>query len=40
MINSGTTCSFSNPSAHKPRMKPNRLKLTAVRIRNAIIQTG
>ena len=40
MIKSGTTCSFSNPSAQSPRMNPNRLKLTAVNTRNAIIHTG
>jgi hypothetical protein len=28
MIKSGTICRFSKLSAHNPRMKPNRLKLT------------
>ena len=33
-------CSFSKPSAQMPMMKPNRLKLAAVKNRNASIQSG
>ena len=40
MISIGTMLSFSQPSAHTPRMKPNRLKVTAVSTRKPIIQTG
>ena len=40
MIKSGTICSFSKLSAHSSRMKPNRLKLTAVSTRKATIQAG
>ena len=39
-INIGTTCSFSKPSAQMPMMKPNRLKVSEVSIRNASIQSG
>ena len=40
MTSSGTTCSFSKPSAQMPRMKPNRLNATAVSARKTSIQTG
>ena len=40
MISSGTSCSFSKLSAQMPRMKPSRLKLTAVSSRKAIIHSG
>ena len=33
-------CSFSNPSAQIPMMKPNRLNVTAVSTRNSSIQNG
>ena len=36
----GISCSFSKPSAQMPMMKPNRLNVTAVRIRKSSIQTG
>ena len=40
MISSGTSCSFSNPSAQMPMMNPSRLKVTEVSRRKAIIQNG
>jgi len=40
MIRIGTICSFSQPLAHSPMMKPNRLNVTDVSTRNASIQTG
>ena len=36
----GTICSFSNPSAQMPMMKPSRLKVAAVSTRNASIHSG
>ena len=39
-ISSGISCSFSKPSAQMPMMKPNRLNVTAVSIRNSTIQNG
>ncbi len=39
-MRSGTSCSFSNPSAHRPITKPNRLKVTAVSTRNSTITNG
>src|SRR4051794_2681220 len=40
MINKGTSCSFSKPSAHRPMMKPNRLKVTAVSTREVDAEGG
>ena len=39
-IRSGTTCSFSKPSAQMPMMKPIRLKVTEVSTRKSSIQNG
>ena len=39
-ISAGTICSFSQPSAQTPMMKPNRLKVSAVSSRNATIHSG
>ena len=40
MSNAGTKFSCSNPSAHSPMMKPNRLNATLVSTRNATIASG
>src|SRR6266513_2792720 len=40
MMRSGMAWSFSKPSAQIPMMKPMRLKVTEVRTRKRIIQTG
>ena len=39
-IKSGTSCSFSKPSAQMPMMKPSRLKVTEVSTRKTTIQMG
>ncbi len=36
----GTICSFSQPLAHKPMMKPNRLNVSEVSTRNETIHNG
>ena len=36
----GIICNCSNPLAQTPMMKPNRLKVTEIRIKKAIIQNG
>ncbi len=40
MISIGTICSFSQPSAQTPMMKPIRLNVTAVRIRKRPMTSG
>ena len=40
MMSIGTNCNCSKFSAHMPRMKPNRQKLTAITIMKASIASG
>ncbi|MNC85078.1 hypothetical protein D3C83_06540 [compost metagenome] len=40
MTRSGINCSFSNPSAQMPMMKPSRLNVTDVSTRKSSIHTG